>query len=60
MSDSDFGYTLSEINNDSYYEDLIAGIEGLTMQRGMIEMKVELKVPAKIKHAYQEQNFDQR
>ena len=60
MSDSDFGYALSEISNDSYYEDLIAGIEGLTMQRGMIEMKVELKVPTKIKHAYQEQNFDQR
>ena len=60
MSDSDFGYALSEFSNDSYYEDLIAGIEGLTMQRGMIEMKVELKVPTKIKYAYQEQNFDQR
>ena len=60
MSDSDFSYALSELSNDSYYEDLIAGIEGLAMQRGMIEMKVELKVPTKIKHAYQEQNFDQR
>ena len=60
MSDSDFGYALSEISNDRYYEDLVAGIEGLTMQRGMIEVKVELKVPTKIKHAYQEQNCDQR
>ena len=60
MSDSDFGYALSEISNDSYYEDLVAGIEGLTMQRGMIEMKVEFKVTTRIKHAYQAQNFEQR
>ena len=60
MSDSDFGYALSEISNNSYYEDLIASMEGLSVERGMIEMKVELKVPKKIKHAYQEQNFDQR
>ena len=60
MSDFDFGYALSETSNDSYFEDLIAGIEGLAMQRGMIEMKAELKVPTKIKQAYQEQNSDQR
>lgn len=60
MSGIDFGYALSETSNDSYFEDLIAGIEGLAMQRGMIEMKAELKVPTKIKQAYQEQNSDQR
>ena len=47
-------------SDDSYYEDLVASMEGMAIQRGIIEMKVELKVSTKIKHAYQEQNLEQR
>ena len=55
---------VSEISDFCCYEDLILGMEDLVVERtiveGMIEMKFELKVPKKIKHAYQEQNSDQR
>ena len=51
---------MSDISDNSYYVDLVASMEGLAVQGGMVEMQVELKVPKKIIHAYQEQNVDQR
>ena len=63
VSDSRSASTIvsgSEISSSSYYENSIASMEDMTLQRGMVEMKVKLKIPTKIKLAYKEQNSDQR
>ena len=63
VSDSRSASTIvsgAEISNSSYYENSIASMEDMTLQRGMVEMKVKLKIPTKIKLAYKEQNSDQR
>ena len=63
VSDSRSASTIvsgAEISDSSYYENSIASMERMTIRRGMIEMKVKLKIPTKIKLAYEDQNSDQR